>query len=90
MDDMINRHDSIAEENIEPNGRPATNEFEEWSDEVSDRADNVFKKDKKEGPVKDREKRIKEMDEVIKRGCVKTLAQPFFYVLQSCYIFFCL
>ena len=23
MDDMINRHDSIAEENIEPNGRPA-------------------------------------------------------------------
>ena len=25
MDDMINRHDSIAEENIEPNGRPATN-----------------------------------------------------------------
>ena len=28
MDDMINRHDSIAEENIEPNGRPAKNEFE--------------------------------------------------------------
>lgn len=45
MDDMINRHDSIAEENIEPNGRPATNEFEEWSGEVADRADNVFKND---------------------------------------------
>ena len=45
MDDMINRHDSIAEENIEPNGRP----------------------DKKDGPIKDREKRIKEMDEVIKK-----------------------
>ena len=43
MDDMINRHDSIAEENIEPNGRPAKNEFEEWSTEVTDRADNVFK-----------------------------------------------
>lgn len=27
MDDMINRHDSIAEENIEPNGRPAKNEL---------------------------------------------------------------
>lgn len=40
MDDMINRHDSIAEENIEPNGRPAKNEFEEWSTEVTDRADN--------------------------------------------------
>ncbi len=45
MDDMINRHDSIAEENIEPNGRPAKNQFEEWSSEVTDRADNVFKDD---------------------------------------------
>ena len=34
MDDMINRHDSIAEENIEPNGRPAKDQFEEWSGEV--------------------------------------------------------
>ena len=58
MDDMINRHDSIAEENIEPNGRPAKNEFEEWSTEVTDRADNVFKGDTKDGPIKDREKRI--------------------------------
>lgn len=61
MDDMINRHDSIAEENIEPNGRPAKDQFEEWSGEV------VFKNDKKDGPIKDREKRIKEMDEVIKK-----------------------
>ncbi len=67
MDDMINRHDSIAEENIEPNGRPATNELEEWSGEVADRADNVFKNDTKDAPVKDRKKRIKEMDEVIKK-----------------------
>lgn len=67
MDDMINRHDSIAEENIEPNGRPAKNEFEEWSTEVTDRADNVFKGDTKDSPIKDREKRIKEMDEVIKK-----------------------
>ena len=63
MDDMINRHDSIAEENIEPNGRPAKNEFEEWSTEVTDRAEG----DTKDGPIKDREKRIKEMDEVIKK-----------------------
>ena len=60
MDDMINRHDSIAEENIEPNGRPAKDQFEEWSGEVADRADDVFKNDKKDGPIKDREKRIKE------------------------------
>ena len=71
MDDMINRHDSIAEENIEPNGRPAKNEFEEWSTEVTDRADNVFKGDTKDSPIKDREKRIKEMDEVIKKDLEK-------------------
>lgn len=35
MDDMIYRNDSIAEENIDPNGRPAENKFEEWSEEVS-------------------------------------------------------
>ena len=64
MDDMINRHDSIAEDNIEPNGRPAKNEFVEWRTEVTD---NVFKGDTKDGPIKDREKRIKEMDEVIKK-----------------------
>ena len=67
MDDMINRHDSIAEENIEPNGRPAKDQFEEWSGEVVDRADDVFNNDKKDDPIKDREKRIKEMDEVIKK-----------------------
>ena len=42
-------------------------QFEEWSGEVADRADDVFKNDKKDGPIKDREKRIKEMDEVIKK-----------------------
>ncbi len=53
MDDMINRHDSIAEENIEPNGRPAKDQFEEWSGEVADRADDAFKNDKKDGPIKE-------------------------------------
>ena len=37
MDDMIYRNDPIAEENIDPHGRPATDEFEEWSEEVSER-----------------------------------------------------
>ena len=35
MDDMIYRNDPIAEENIDPHGRPATDEFEEWSEAVS-------------------------------------------------------
>lgn len=80
MDDMINRHDSIAEENIEPNGRPAKDQFEEWSGEVADRADDAFKNDKKDGPIKDREKRIKEMDEVIKRTLNKG---PFLLFMQK-------
>lgn len=66
MNDMINRHNSIAEENIDPNGRPATNAFEEWTIEITDRADDVYKEDTKDGPIEDREKRIKEMEEVIK------------------------
>ena len=45
MDDMIYRNDPIAEENIDPHGRPATDEFE----------------------AKEREKRIREMDEIIKK-----------------------
>ena len=40
MDDMINRHDSIAEENIEPNGRPAKDQFEE--DVYKRQADRLF------------------------------------------------
>lgn len=67
MDDMINRHDSIAEENIEPNGRPAKNRFEEWSSEMNDRTGNPCKNDPQDGPIEDREKRIKEMEEVIKK-----------------------
>lgn len=66
MDDMIYRHDSIAEENIDPNGRPAKNEFEEWSEDVSERTDLGYK-EKKVKSVKGRKKLIKEMDEIIKK-----------------------
>lgn len=67
MDNIINRHDSIAEGNIEPNGRPARNEFKEWSTEVTDRADNIFEGDMKDGPIKDRKKRTEGMGEAIKK-----------------------
>lgn len=65
MDDMIYRNNSIAEENIDPNGRPAINKFEEWSEEVSERTDLGYK-DQKVKSEKDREERIKEINEVIK------------------------
>lgn len=66
MDDMINRNAPIAEENIDPNGRPAIDKFEEWSEEVSERTDTGYK-DQKVKSKKEREKRIKEIDEVIKK-----------------------
>ncbi|WP_288668961.1 hypothetical protein [uncultured Bacteroides sp.] len=66
MDDMIYRNDSIAEENIDPNGRPAENKFEEWSEEVSERTDLGYKEQKVKS-VKERKKLIKEMDEIIKK-----------------------
>ena len=66
MDDMIYRNDSIAEENIDPNGHPAENKFEEWSEEVSERTAPDCK-DKKVKSAKERKKLIREMDEVIKK-----------------------
>ena len=66
MDDMIYRNDPIAEENIATHGRPATDEFEEWSEEVSERTDTGYK-DQKIKSAKEREKRIREMDEIIKK-----------------------
>ena len=66
MDDMIYRNDPIAEENLEPNRHPAKNDFEEWSEEVSERTDIGYK-DRKVKSAKEREKRIREMDEIIKK-----------------------
>lgn len=63
---MIYRNDPIAEENIDPHGRLATDEFEEWSEEVSERTDTGYK-DQKIKSAKEREKRIREMDEIIKK-----------------------
>ena len=39
MDDLIYRNNAIAEENIDPHGRPAKDEFEEFSEEVSEHTD---------------------------------------------------
>ena len=63
---FININDSIAEENIEPHGRPAIDEFEEWSEKISERTDLGYK-DKKVKSEKERKKLIKEMDQIIKK-----------------------
>ena len=60
MDDLIYRNNAIAEENIDPHGRPAKDEFEEFSEEVSEHTDLGYKEQK------ERKKRLKEMDEIVK------------------------
>ena len=72
---MIYRNNSIAEENIDPNGRPAENKFEEWSEEVSERTDPGCK-GKKVKSAKERKKLIREMDEVIKEDLKSSNPQP--------------
>ena len=66
MDDIIYRNDPIAEENRYPHGRPATDEFEEWSEEVCARTDTGYNAQKIKS-ANAREKRIREMDEIIKK-----------------------
>lgn len=66
MDDMIYRNDPIAEENLNPDGHPAKNDLEEWSKEVSERTDTGYK-DQEVKSAKERKKRIREMDEIIKK-----------------------
>ena len=65
MDNDIGRNVPIADENIAPHGRPAKNKFGNWSDGVSktihDTAD-----DPENLTPEEREKRIKEMEEIIK------------------------
>mgnify|MGYP000408814511 CR=1 FL=1 len=67
MDDMIYRNDPIAEENIDPHGRPATDEFEEWSEEVSERTDTGYKDQKIKSAKGNGRNGIREMDEIIKK-----------------------
>ena len=63
---MIYRNDPIAEENLNPDGHPAKNDLEEWSEEVSERTDTGYK-DQEVKSAKERKKRIREMDEIIKK-----------------------
>lgn len=65
MDNMIYRNNSIAEENIDSNGRPAKNKFEEFSTGISEHT-HLGYKDQKVKSERDRKKRLKEMEEVIK------------------------
>lgn len=73
MRDRVNRNTPIADENINslPTGRPATERFELWSVEISDKTDNYAEDDaecgcgKKRMDEEERQRRLDAMDEVI-------------------------
>lgn len=66
MDDVVNRGVPFADENVEPNGRPAKNQFGNWSSGVSetlhDTPDDISKLS-----LEEREKRLREMEEIVKK-----------------------
>ena len=68
MAKVINRDVPIAEENTTLTGQPATNMYDDWSEDMEDRADNVYDDTKKKsaGNKKSKEKKLKEIDEVVK------------------------
>ena len=67
MAKVIERNVPIAEENVTLSGQPATNMFEDWSEEMTDKAENPY--DEKSDVPHDKEERkkcLKEMDKIVK------------------------
>lgn len=58
----------LSQKRIPLTGQPATNMYDDWSEEMEDRADNVYDDTKKKsaGNKKSKEKKLKEIDEVVK------------------------
>ena len=57
MAKVIERNVPIAEENVTLSGQPATNMFEDWSEEMTDKAENPY--DEKSDVPHDKEERKK-------------------------------
>lgn len=72
MRDEINRNNVIAEDNVNLTGHPGTERYKRWSNELRDRTE--YLNSDEECPCKEpmsdaeRERRIDEMDEVIKEN----------------------
>ncbi len=65
---VVERNVPIAEQNIAPDGHPATDMYGDWSSEIEERSD-IPKGGKRQEPAstpEENKKRIKELDEVIK------------------------
>ena len=73
MAKVIEGNVPIAEENVTLSGQPATNMFEDWSEEVTDKAENPYD-EKSDIPhdKKERKKLLKKMDKIVKDDIAQT------------------
>ncbi len=74
MTKIINRDVPIAEENETLSGEPSTNMFEDWSERMTDRADNVFHKSEIPENEEERKKRLQEMNQIVEKDISKAKA----------------
>lgn len=61
MAKVIERNVPIAEENVTLSGQPATNMFEDWSEEMTDKAENPYdeKSDVPHAQFKQKQRKMK-------------------------------
>ena len=69
MNDTVYRNASISEENLFPDRHPAGNKFDEWSDAMEE---SGKMKKIKIGSEEERQKRISELEEIIKEDIENT------------------
>lgn len=67
MAKVIERNVPIAEENVSLSGQPATNMYEDFSEEMAERAEipSYGKKNEPQHTEKDQAKRLKEMEKIV-------------------------
>lgn len=72
MAKIIQRNVPIAEENETLTGQPATNMFNDWSEDMTERADNPFHGEGDQPKnEEDRERRLREMDKIVENDIKK-------------------
>lgn len=65
MRDQINRGNEFAEENLNPTGHAAKEKFQRWESGISERTSDAVSPQKEDTPC-ERQKKIDQMDEIIK------------------------
>ena len=88
MEKIIERNVPIAEENVTLSGQPATNMFEDWSENITETDLLHEEKDKGFSPKKNPKKLMKEMDQIVQDLSLihiySTLRRKPFNIIKRC------